>query len=81
MLIQGDNYNPPEGGEQLLITPKSKYKAILKRFWVYFVKDKNAKYFASVFKKANEDNKVGPFSLSEIKKVDTTLQNIKNLTK
>jgi len=73
LLVQGDAYNPPEGGEQLLITPKSKTKATLTRFWVYFVKDEDANYFASLCKKKNEKNKVGFFSANETKKVDECL--------
>ena len=76
LLLQGDDYNPPEGGEQLLITPKSKSKAVLKQFWVYFVKDKDAKYFSSVCKKKNKDNRFGPFTPREIKKVDACLASL-----
>jgi len=72
-----DGINPPEGGEQVLITQKAKPTLKAQQFWVYLAESENAEILGKMFKlKMGPLNSVGPFKMSMATKIDNALKTL-----
>jgi len=77
LMVQGDDdYNPPEGGEQLLLTKKANVKLEPVQFWLYLKDEKESKKLAKLLGVTPNGvhRELGPFNISEAKKIEDIMK-------